>query len=133
MDAPANQPYVSTFAVETPKLLQGYPIDQRMTQGRTGRWEVRARIAAQPTPGPWSFSVPFQLFVIQPVQSQQPAPPLVQQAPMPSSSVTQQPSSGATTQMKRSGSIIMPRGIEEKGGKEDNQTVEGPAKMEKKP
>lgn len=116
LDAPPGQSPFSTFAVETPKLLQGFPIDQRMTQGRPGRWEVRARISAQPTPGPWSFPVQFQLFQTQPVQSQQQAPPMMQQAPLPSSSVMQAPApSSATTQMRRSPSMIIPRGVEEKG------------------
>jgi hypothetical protein len=119
MDAPPNQPYVSTFAVETPKLLQGYPVDQGMTQGRAGRWEVRARIAAQPTPGPWSFPVPFQLFSIQPMQSQQQAPP--------------PPSGSATTQMKRSPSMIVPRGVEGTDGTEDKKTVGTSPEPEKKP
>lgn len=43
------------------------------------------------------------------------------------------PSSSATTQMKRSPSMVMPRGIEEKGGKEGNQTVDATAKTEKRP
>jgi len=129
LDAPPGQSPFSTFAVETPKLLQGVPIDQQMTQGRNGRWEVRARISAQPTPGPWSFPVQFQLFQTQPVQSQQQAPPpMVQQAPLPSSSVTQAPAPSSVTQMKRSSSMVMPRGVEEKAaGSETPQQAE-PAK-----
>lgn len=133
LDAPPNQPYVNNFAVDTNSLLQGYPVPQQITRGNSGRWKVRARASGKAIPGPWSFPVEFQLFLTQPTQSQQPAPPLVQQAPMPSSSVTQQPSSGATTQMKRSGSMIMPRGIEKEAGKEGNQTVDEPAKTEKRP
>ena len=43
------------------------------------------------------------------------------------------PSSRATTQMKRSPSMVMPRGIEEKDGKKGKQTVDEPATTEKKP
>jgi hypothetical protein len=135
LDAPPGQSPFSTFAIETPKLLQGYPVDQRITQGRPGRWEVRARISAQPTPGSWSFPVQFQMFQTQPVQSQQQTPPpIVQQAPLPGSSVMQAPApSSATTQMKRSSSMIMPRGVDKKDGNKGNQTVDEPAKTEKKP
>jgi len=134
LDAPANNPYSYTIAVETPKLLQGYVIPQQSAPAYAGRWEVRARTAAQPTPGPWSQPALFQLVVVQPVQSQTQSSPMQQTAPLPSSSIIQTPApSSATTQMKRSPSMIMPRGVEEKGGKEGNQTVDEPAKTEKKP
>lgn len=138
LDAPNTQPYSPTvFAVETSKLLQGYRVDhQELLKGPTGRWVVRARNAAQPTPGPWSFPVQFQLFRTQQMQSQQQAPPpMMQEAPLPSSSVTQAPapSSSATTQMRRSPSMIRPRGVDEKEGITGNQTVDEPANQEKKP
>ena len=48
VDAPKSQPpYINTFAVDTQKLLKGYPIDQQVTRGHAGRWEVRARISGK--------------------------------------------------------------------------------------
>ena len=135
VDAPPNNPYSYTIGIETTKLLQGFLIPQQSTPGYAGRWEVRARTAAQPTPGPWSFPVQFQLFQIQPVQSKQQAPPpMVQQAPAPGSSVMQAPApSSAATQMRRSPLMVSPRGVDEKDGTESNQTVHEPAKTETKP
>jgi hypothetical protein len=133
LDAPPGQSPFSTFAVETPKLLQGYQVDPRMTQGRPGRWEVRARISAQPTPGPWSFPVQFQLFQTQPVQSQQQTSPVQQAAPMPSSAIQAPAPSSATTQMRRSSSMIMPRGVEEKGGDKGSETMDAPLEGGQKP
>ena len=119
LDAPPTQPYIYTFAVETPKLLQGYPVDQRVTAGNAGRWEVRARIAAQPVAGPWSLPVGFQLVVTQPLQSMQPAPPpnsSIMQAPTPGvgvapSVVHPPPSSSQGT--GSSSLFIRPRGVDE--------------------
>jgi hypothetical protein len=151
LDAPPRQPPSYTIAVETPKLLQGYLIPQHDQPKTAGRWEVQARIAAQPTPGPLSFPVQFQVVGTQPFQSQKQSSPIQQTAPLPSSSVTQ-PSpiqqtaplpppavmqapapSSATTQMNRSSSMFRSRGVEEKGGTDSNQTVDQPAEMDKKP
>jgi hypothetical protein len=148
LDAPKNQPYVNKFPVDTPKLLQlqGYPINQQVTRGNAGRWEVRARISGKTPPGPWSFPVRFHLFLTQPTQSRKKASPVQQTAPLPSTSVTQPspvpqtsplPPSSATqapaqggsapTQMRRSSSMIIPRGVEE------NESVEPAPETEKKP
>jgi len=135
LDAPPNQPYVNVFAVDTPKLLAGYPVPPPVTRGYFGRWEVRARSSGKAVPGPWSLPVQFRLFLTQPTQSQRQTSPVQQTAPLPPSSVMQAPapSSSAPAQMRRSPSMIMPRGVEEKGGKEGNQTVNEPAGTEKKP
>jgi hypothetical protein len=146
LDAPKTQPpYINTFAVDTQKLLNGYPVDQPVTRGHAGRWEVRARASGKAVPGPWSFPVQFHLFLTQPTQSQKKASPVQKTAPLPStsitqpspvpqtsplppSSVTQPPSQGSsTTQMRRSPSMVMPRGVEEK---KPSETSEEP---EKKP
>jgi hypothetical protein len=135
LDAPKNQPYENKFPVDTPKLLQGYPINQQVTRGHTGRWEVRARASGMAVPGPWSFPVQFNLFLTQPTQSRKKASPVQQTAPLPSTSVTQPspvpqtsplPPSSATqapaqggsapTQMRRSSSMIIPRGVEGEEG-----------------
>lgn len=152
LDAPPNQPYVNTFAIDTSELLQGYPVDPRVTRAYTGRWEVRARASGKAVPGPWSFPVGFQLFLTQPTQSQKQSSPIQQTAPLPSSSVAQPsmipqtdplpsssimqapaPSSSAPTQMRRSPSMIMPRGVDEKPAPESHQTVDTSPKPEKKP
>lgn len=146
LDAAQNQPYVNTFVVDTPKLLQGFPVPQPVTRGHTGRWEIRARSSGKAVPGPWSLPLPFQLVLTQPTQSQKRASPIQhssplpsstitqpspvpQTAPLPSSSVMQAPApSSATTQMRRSSSMIMPRGVDEKApGSETPQPAE-PAK-----
>lgn len=127
LDAPPNQPYVNPVAVETPKLLKGYPVDQAVTRAHSGRWEVRVRASGKTPPGPWSFPVPFQLALSQQTQSQRQAPQPMQQAPLPSSSVTQSPPpmqqaplpSSAVTQAPSKGSgssrlFVRPRGVEEK-------------------
>lgn len=151
LDAPPGQPPSYTVAVETPKLLQDYLVPQQSQPRNAGRWEVRARTAAQPTPGPWSQPVRFQIVLVQPFQSQrqpssiqQTAPlpsssvmqpsAIPQTAPLPSSSVTQAPApSSATTQMKRSSSMIMPRGLDKQAAPDSNQTVDPLPKPEKKP
>lgn len=152
LDAPPNNPYSYTIAVETPQLLQNYLVPQQSTPGYAGRWEVRARIAAQPTPGPWSLPAQFQLVVPQQTMSQKQVSPVPQTAPLPSSSVQQPspiqqtsplpsssvmqapaPSSSADTQMRRSPSMIMPRGVGEQPAPESNQTVDTSPKPEKKP
>ena len=128
LDAPPSQPFINVFAVETPKLLAGYPVAQAVTRGYAGRWEIRARASGKTPPGPWSLPVQFRLELVQPTQSQQQAPPMMQQAPLPSPSVMQAPApSSATTPMRHSPSMIMPRGVDEKGGKEGTETVDPPA------
>jgi len=101
LDAPKAQPYVNTFSAETPNLLQGYPVDQRVTRGQWGRWQVRIRMSGQSTPGPWSVPVAFTLVATQPTQSQ---------TLKPAQSSTLQ----TLDQARRSGTtLILPRGIEE--------------------
>lgn len=169
--APNTQPFVNRYVIDTSVLLQGYQVPGAVTRGHEGRWEVRARASGKAVPGPWSFPVQFRLFITQPTQSKKQAPPpMVQQAPLPSSSVTQPspiqqssplpssvtqaptpspvqqtaplpgssvmqapPSSSASSQMRRSPSMIMPRGLEGKGDTESNETVDQAPKPEKKP
>ncbi len=66
LDAPPNQPYVNTFAIDTAMLLQGYQVPHSVTRGHEGRWEVRVRSSGKAVPGPWSFPVMFRLFLTQP-------------------------------------------------------------------
>lgn len=106
-----------TLAIETSKLIAGWLVPQQSQPTYGGFWEVRARTAAQPTPGPFGCPVRFKLFKTQPVQSQQQAPPpMVQQAPLPPPSVMQAPApnSSAPAQMNRSSSMFTTRGVEEK-------------------
>jgi len=134
LDAPPGQATSYTIAVETPKLLQNYLVPQQSTPRNAGRWEVRARTAAQPTPGPWSQPARFQVVVVQPVQSQTPFSPVQQTSPLTPSSVTQAPApSSAATQMKRSSSMIMPRGVDKEAAPDSNQTVDTSPKPEMKP
>jgi hypothetical protein len=150
LDAPPDKPYVNPVIVDTTKLLQGYQVDPPVTRGHEGRWEVRARSSGKAVPGPWSFPVQFRLFLTQPTQSQKQASP-VQTSPLPSSSVVQPspvppsapapPSSvmqapapsSATTQMRRSSSMIMPRGVDAKGGDQGSETVDAPVEGIQKP
>jgi hypothetical protein len=144
LDAPPNQrdsyPYLTVFSVDTPKLLQGYPVGERVT-GYVGRWQVRARSSMKATPGPWSNPVQFQLVAPSKNQSSP-----VQTAPLPASSITQTPQqpAGASSMMVKpqtmpsQGSsaatgMIRMRGIEEKGGTEGSQTVETSTATERKP
>jgi hypothetical protein len=150
LDAPPTQPYVNKVAVDTNSLLQGYAVPQPVTRGQEGRWEIRARASGKAVPGPWSFPVQFRLFLTQPTQSFKQTSPIQQTAPLPSSGMTapspvqqvapQQgslilpsPSGSGSTQMKRSPSMIMPRGIEGKAEKPNDQSVEEAAKTETKP
>jgi len=142
LDAPPNQrdsyPYLTVFSVDTPKLLQGYPVGERVT-GYVGRWQVRARSSMKASPGPWSNPVQFEL--LKPSKNQS-SP--VQMAPLPLSPITQTPQqpAGAGSMMVKpqtmpsQGSstatgMIRMRGVEEKGGAEDDQKVK--AEAEKKP
>lgn len=111
LDASQAQPYVNTFAAETPKLIQGYPVDQRVTRGQWGRWQVRVRMSGQGTPGPWSAPVAFALVATQPTQSS-------------TLQTLDQARRGGTT-------LILPRGVEKKGEKEGSETVDQSADKEK--
>lgn len=113
LDAPKTQPYVNSFSAETPKLLQGYPVDQKVTRGQWGRWQVRVRMSGQGAPGPWSAPVAFALVATQPTQS----------SPL---QTLDQARRGGTT-------LILPRGVDEKGGKEGTETVDAPVDGTQKP
>jgi hypothetical protein len=124
LDAPPNQadayPYTTVFSVDTTTLLQGYSVAPIVT-GYNGRWQVRARSAMKPTPGPWSVPVPFQM-----VNAQTQSPML--QAPKPNAPITQTPA-------PRTGMaplMIRPRGTDEKAGKESKAAGDSP-ENEKKP
>lgn len=141
LEDPSNP---KNIAVDTNSLLRGYPVPRHVTQGHTGQWEVRARASGNAVPGPWSFPVRFRLFLTQPAQSQKQSSPIQQTAPLPSSAVTapsaiQQtaplPSSAVTepAPMRRSSSMIMPRGIEGNDHTNTNETVGTSSEPEKKP
>lgn len=110
LDAPNAQPYVNTFAAETPNLLQGYAVDQRVTRGQWGRWQVRVRMSGGGTPGPWSGPVAFNLVATPPTQSS------------PLQTLDQARRSGTT--------LILPRGVDEQAVPDSNETVDP---SEKKP
>ncbi len=116
LDAPPAQrdsyPYTTVFSVNTQQLLEGYPVAQIVTGGYVGRWQVRARSSMKAIPGPWSFPVQFQLVREQSAPSQPPPPPMVQQAPVPNSSVTAPPATSPPSQLKRSPFMVQPRGVE---------------------
>lgn len=111
LDAPPNQrdsyPYVTVLAVDTPKLLQCYPVAPIVMGGYTGRWQVRARAGMKAVPGPWSYPVEFRLLLTQPGQSQDPCSPIPQTSPLPSSSIAQ-PSPVPQTAPLPSSSVVQP-------------------------
>jgi hypothetical protein len=125
LDAPPNQantyPYTTVFSVDTATLLQGYSVAPVVT-GYIGRWQVRARSSMKATPGPWSVPVQFQMEKAQ-------APPAMLQMPKPNAPITQTPvpKTGTAPMM------IRPRGVDEKGGKEDNKGASGSPEAEKTP
>lgn len=129
LDAPANlqhsYPYTTIFSVTMVQLLDGYPVTERVTGGYVGRWQVRARSSMKMPPGPWSFPVQFEMV-------KAPPPPPMLQMPKPNAPITQTPapSSSAPAQMRRSPSMIMPRGVDEKEA--GSETVE-PKEPAKKP
>ncbi len=149
LDAAPNQPYVNTFVVDTPKLLQGYPVPQPVTRGNTGRWEIRARATGKAVPGPWSLPLPFQLVLTQPTQSQKQVSPVPQTTPLPSSAVQAAPHGSAVPMVRPpavapppsqgSGSfsgMIRMRGVEgtaDQGSVENDQTPKPLPNTEKKP
>jgi len=144
LDAPPAQrdsyPYLTVFSVDTPKLLQGHPVGERVT-GYLGRWQVRARSSMKSVPGPWSFPVQFEL--LKPSQNQSsPA----QVSPVPSSAIVQTPPQSAGTSsmivkpqaMPSQGSsaatgMIRMRGVEQAGGGEAQETGNALEKQKVKP
>lgn len=132
IDAPANQSNVpNVFAVETSKLLQGYQVDQAVTRGNAGRWEIRARASGKAVPGPWSFPVQFKLFLTQPTQSKKQASPIPQTVPLPSSAIQAAPQ-GSAAPMVRPPAVTAPpsQGSSSSSGMIRMRGVEGPAETE---
>jgi hypothetical protein len=134
LDAPANlqhaYPYTTFLSVSMVQLLDGYPVPERVTGGYVGHWQVRARSSMNTVPGPWSLPVQFRMVQAQPpppmAQTLRPNAPITQ-TPAPGSSMMQVPApSSAPSPMRRSPSMIMPRGVEEKGGAPTNETVGQP-------
>jgi len=121
LDAPASQPYVNSFADDTKNLRNRYKVNPAVIGGRFGRWQVRARMSGQTTPGTWSPPIPFTIVAVQPTQSQTlPSPkPAVRQTPQQAFSSGQ--------------ALIRPRGLDEKGGDPQNETVDTTPETEKKP
>ena len=141
LDAPVNQqhayPYTTIVSVNKAQLSTGYPVTERVTGGYVGRWQVRARSTMKTPQGSWSFPVQFHMV------KAPPPPPMVQtpklnapitQTPAPGSSAVQAPApSGATTQMWRSPSMIMPRGVDGDESKDGSETAATTPETEKKP
>ena len=51
VDAPKTQPpFINTFAVDTPTLLKGHTVDEKVTRGHTGRWKCAREPAARRCP-----------------------------------------------------------------------------------
>ena len=126
LDAPPGQAGSYSIAVETQKLLQNYLVPPQSTPTAVGQWVVRARSAAQPTPGPWSLPVKFN--VVSAVQQSAPLPSSA--VSIPSSPVQQiaPPPSSAPAQMNRSSSMFTTRGVEGKQAGREAVTPKEPAK-----
>ncbi len=95
LDTPATNkptPYVNRYPVGMDQLVKGMAVPEGITRGQTGRWQVRVRIA-QPTQGPWSDPVAFQLALT--------APPKIQQQP----GAFQQPSQSPPSQKPTAGAL----------------------------
>lgn len=95
LDTPATNkpnPYVNRYPVGMDQLVKGMAVPEGVTRGQTGRWQVRVRIA-QPTQGPWSDPVAFQLALT--------APPKIQQQP----GAFQQPSQSPPSQKPTAGAL----------------------------
>lgn len=93
LDTPATNkpnPYVNRYPVGMDQLVKGMPVPEGVTRGQIGRWQVRVRVA-QPTQGPWSDPVAFQLALT--------APPKIQQQP----GAFQQPSQSPPSQKPAAG------------------------------
>lgn len=131
LDAPANlrhsYPYTTVFSATKAQLLDGYPVSDRVTGGYVGRWQIRVRSGMKTPPGPWGFPKQFIMVKAQ-------APPPMAQTPRLNAPITQTPApSSATTQMRRSSSMIVPRGVEEEDAPKANQPVATTSESEKKP
>ena len=140
LDAPANQqhsyPFTTIVSVNKAQLLAGYPVEERVTGGYIGRWQVRARSSMKAVPGPWSLPVQFQLV------KAQPPPPMVQlprlnapitQAPVPNTGVAPTMVRPPTTSSQggaASSLFVRPRGVE---GQEAGRGPSEPAEPAKKP
>lgn len=123
LDTPPNQTrFINPFTVDTKKLVQGYLVDQAVTRGHTGRWEIRARVSGKKPPGPWSPPTPFILALTPQDQTQS------KDQSVPGSAFIQKPPPTAPAQSFRGGSgLFRSRGIEE-------TETEAPApEAEKKP
>lgn len=136
LEAPSNlqfsHPYFQVITVEEAKLRRGYAVDQGVTSACSGAWQVRARFRLNAPTGPWSATVPFGLcFDHCPAM---PPSPVQQTAPLPSSVIQAPPPSSAPAQMRRSPSMIMPRGVDnQKDEKEGSETADAPAESIPKP
>ena len=131
LDAPKTQPpYINPCRRRYPNTAKWLP-DRSTGDARAYR-PVGSACADQWKGGCPALELPraVPLFLTQPTQSrkkkaspvQQTAPlpstavtppsPVPQTSPLPPSSVTQAPAASSTTQMRRSSSMVMPRGVE---------------------
>ena len=149
VDAPKTQPpYINTFAVDTPTLLNGYPVDQPVTRGHAGRlgsartrqrqggalWVEFPR-AVQPIPDAADAIAEERLLqcnrLLRCPRPRSRNPRRFHRRPRcrcpPSPSAAEGGSS--TSQMRRSSSMVMPRGVED----EEGTATGGQAPAEQKP
>ncbi len=142
LDAPSKQPYVNTFADDTKKLRNRTKVDVAVTRGQFGRWQVRARMSGQATPGPWSPPTFFTLVATQSMQSLKmpppnPATPFSPNEPISIDGQSKRSNSGTgtfrpqTTPQQGLGAgptLIRPRGVEEKEPGNEMPQPKEPAK-----
>lgn len=114
---PGHTLYLSEDEVEAPFEYRGFgaggnsPTKLPPLLTSPGLWRLQARVL-QPTPMAWS---PWVEFVVLP--------------PLNKGTIAQTPSQG----LGAGPTLIRPRGVDEKGGKESNETVDTTPEMEKKP
>lgn len=137
-----SYPYFHVITIEEAKLRHGYTVKEGVTGACSGAWQVRARFSLNTATGPWSAAVPFGLCHVHcpgtppsAIQQTAPLPSSVTQAPAPSTGVAPAMVRPPTTTPPPSsfGGMIRQRGVDDKGGKEGNETVDTSAEPEKKP
>lgn len=137
-DQQHSYPYTTYVSVDTSKLLQGYPVEQIVTEVCKGHWQVQVRSSMKTPPGPWSAPVRFQMVKAPPpppmVQTPRPNAPITP-TPAPGSSMMQAPapSVGVAPTMVRppttssggaaSSFMIRPRGVEEPAKEKDKEPI----------
>ncbi|MDF0644432.1 MAG: hypothetical protein P0111_10400 [Nitrospira sp.] len=101
-----------------------------------GTWEMRVRIN-QPKVGDWSQPVRFEYYLQNPAVAPRAETPLSVEGQKKRSTMGGGTSAFRPQTTPSAGlgntTVILPRGIDEKGGSESNQTVDMPVEMEKQP